>query len=138
MKGITMFTPEEIEEMRKADAEIDAEFDTPEMKRRLMLAENSHKSYMKHRAQRLAKNKAWQKANPEKVRGYQHKWQSANQEQIREHRKEYRQEHLESVRAREREKGRRRRERLKAEKEKAASQRTLENGASKNNIADLL
>ena len=52
------FTTDELEEIRKADAEIDAEFDSPELKRRLRKAEYNHEYYLKNREKKYIRNKA--------------------------------------------------------------------------------
>lgn len=70
------FTPEELEEMRRADAEIEEEFRRE--KREVMQA-----YYARNRARRLAQNKAWRDKNPEKVKASNQAWREKNRDRIK-------------------------------------------------------
>lgn len=70
------FTPEELEEMRRADAEIEEEF-------RREKRETMNAYYARNRARRLAQNKAWREKNPEKVKKSNQAWRKKNQERIK-------------------------------------------------------
>lgn len=67
------FTPEELEEMRRADAQIEEDFRRE--KREVMRA-----YYARNRERRLAQNKAWREANPEKVKKSNQVWREKNRE----------------------------------------------------------
>ena len=71
------FTPEELEEMRRADAQIEEDFRRE--KREVMQA-----YYARNRERRLAQNKAWREKNREKVREATRAWQKANPEKVKE------------------------------------------------------
>ena len=70
------FTPEELEEMRRADAQI--EDDLRREKREVMPA-----YYARNRARRLAQNKAWREKNPEKVKKSNRAWREKNRERLK-------------------------------------------------------
>ena len=67
------FTPEELEEMRRADAQIEEEFRRE--KREVMRA-----YYARNRERRLAQNKAWREKNREKVKKSNQAWREKNRE----------------------------------------------------------
>ena len=67
------FTPEELEEMRRADAQIEEDFRRE--KREVMQA-----YYARNRERRLRQNKAWREANPEKVKKSNRAWREKNRE----------------------------------------------------------
>lgn len=69
------FTPEELEEMRRADAEIEEEFRRE--KREVMQA-----YYARNRERRLAQNKAWRDKNREKVKKSNQAWREKNRDRI--------------------------------------------------------
>lgn len=69
------WTPEELEEMRRADAQIEEDFRWE--KREVMQA-----YYARNRERRLAQNKAWREANPEKVKKSNQAWREKNRERI--------------------------------------------------------
>jgi len=71
------FTPEELEEMRRADAQIEEDFRRE--KREVMQA-----YYARNRERLLAQNKAWREANPEKAREATRAWRKANLEKVKE------------------------------------------------------
>lgn len=127
-----MITPEEREEMRKADEEIDKEFDTPEMKRKLHLAEAQHRYYLAHREERLAQSEKWQKEHPDKVKEYGKRSRKNHHEERAKYARDYRLSNPDKERAR----AKRTYERKKRKKE-AASQPALENGAQENNTSTL-
>lgn len=95
-----MITPEEREEMRKADEEIDKEFDTPEMQRKLHLAEAQRRYYLAHREERLAQNKKWQKEHPEKVKEYGKRSRKKHHEERAKYARDYRLDNPDKERAR--------------------------------------
>ena len=103
------FTADELEEMRKADAEIDAEFDSPELKRKLHKAEYNHEYYLKNREKIYIYNKIYEKSHPEKrcewCRRYRHK----HPEKSRQCSKDYYYRNLEECRERARNYQRRKR-----------------------------
>ena len=94
------FTADELEEMRKADAEIDAEFDSPELKRRLRKAEYNHEYYLKNREKIHIRNKAYEKSHLEKRREHCRKYQHEHAEKYREYAKNYYYRNLEECRER--------------------------------------
>ena len=67
------FTPEELEEMRRADAQIEEDF-------RREKREGMQAYYARNRERRLAQNKAWREANPEKVKKSNRAWREKNRE----------------------------------------------------------
>ena len=67
------FTPEELEEMRRADAQIEEDFRRE--KREVMQA-----YYSRNRERRLAQNKAWREKNREKVKKSNQAWREKNRE----------------------------------------------------------
>ena len=70
------FTPEELEEMRRADAQIEEDFHRE--KRATMNA-----YYARNRERRLQQNKAWRDKNPEKVKASNRAWREKNQERLK-------------------------------------------------------
>lgn len=70
------FTPEELEEMRRADAEIEEDF-------RREKRETMNAYYARNRARRLAQNKAWRDKNPEKVKKSNQAWREKNRDRIK-------------------------------------------------------
>ena len=70
------FTPEELEEMRRADAQIEEDFRRE--KREVMQA-----YYSRNRERRLAQNKAWRDKNPEKVKKSNRAWREKNRERLK-------------------------------------------------------
>ena len=97
------FTPEELEEMRRADAQIEEEFRRE--KREVMQA-----YYARNRARRLAQNKAWREKNPEKVKKSNQAWREKNQERIKARDRAYYAENREKILARQKEQRRKRNE----------------------------
>lgn len=67
------WTPEELEEMRRADAQIEEDFRRE--KREVMQA-----YYARNRERRLAQNKAWREKNREKVKKSNQAWREKNRE----------------------------------------------------------
>ena len=70
------FTPEELEEMRRADAQIEEDF-----RREKRATMNAY--YARNRERRLAQNKAWRNKNPEKVKKSNQAWREKNQDRIK-------------------------------------------------------
>lgn len=70
------FTPEELEEMRRADAEIEEEF-------RREKRETMNAYYARNGARRLAQNKAWREKNPEKAKASNQAWREKNRERLK-------------------------------------------------------
>lgn len=70
------FTPEELEEMRRADAQIEEDFRRE--KREVMQA-----YYARNRQRRLAQNKAWREKNPEKVKASNQAWREKNRDRAK-------------------------------------------------------
>ena len=103
------FTADELEEIRKADAEIDAEFDSPELKRKLHEAEYNHEYYLKNYEKIRIRNKAYEKSHLEKRREHCRKYQHEHPEKYREYAKDYYYRNLEECRERARNYQRRKR-----------------------------
>lgn len=59
--------------------------------------EIARRSYEKHKAKRLAQNRAFQKANPGKVREYAHRWREKNKEKALAYGHQYRRDNPEKV-----------------------------------------
>ena len=70
------WTPEELEEMRRADAQIEEDF-----RREKRATMNAY--YARNRERRLAQNKAWRNKNPEKVKKSNQAWREKNQDRIK-------------------------------------------------------
>lgn len=70
------FTPEELEEMRRADAQIEEDF-------RREKRETMNAYYARNRERRLAQNKAWRDKNPEKVKKSNRAWREKNRERLK-------------------------------------------------------
>lgn len=79
------FTPEELEEMRRADAQIEEDFRRE--KREVMQA-----YYARNRERRLAQNKAWREKNREKVKKSNQAWREKNRERTLERQRRKRDE----------------------------------------------
>ena len=97
------FTPEELEEMRRADAEIEEEFRRE--KREVMQA-----YYARNRERRLAQNKAWREKNREKVKKSNQAWREKNRDRINARDRAYYAENREKILARQKEQRRKRNE----------------------------
>ena len=97
------FTPEELEEMRRADAEIEEEFRRE--KREVMQA-----YYARNRARRLAQNKAWRDKNREKVKKSNQAWREKNRERLKARDRAYYATNREKILARQKEQRRKRNE----------------------------
>lgn len=97
------FTPEELEEMRRADAEIEEEFRRE--KREVMQA-----YYARNRERRLAQNKAWRDKNREKVKKSNQAWREKNRDRIKARDRAYYAENREKILARQKEQRRKRNE----------------------------
>ena len=112
---MSLFTPEELEEMRRADEEIEREFRwTPEElaasyerdrgaaldrkdKKARRLAERQ-KAYREANREKAAEyQKAYYEANREKVAEYQKAYREANREKVAEYQKAYREANREKV-----------------------------------------
>lgn len=91
------FTPEELEEMRRADAEIEEEF-----RREKRATMNAY--YARNRERRLRQNKAWREKNPEKVKKSNRAWREKNQERIKARDRAYYARNREKILARQRRK----------------------------------
>ena len=107
------FTPEELEEMRRADAEIEEEFRRE--KREVMQA-----YYARNRARRLAQNKAWRDKNPEKVKKSNQAWREKNRDRINARDRAYYARNREKILERQKEQRRRKKDEKSAEDEKNA------------------
>lgn len=97
------FTPEELEEMRRADAEIEEEF-----RREKRATMNAY--YARNRARRLAQNKAWRDKNPEKVKVSNQAWREKNRERLKARDRAYYAENREKILSRQKEQRRKRNE----------------------------
>lgn len=97
------FTPEELEEMRRADAEIEEEFRRE--KREVMQA-----YYARNRERRLAQNKAWREKNREKVKKSNQAWREKNRDRINARDRAYYAENREKILVRQKEQRRKRNE----------------------------
>lgn len=99
-----MFTPEELEELRRFDEELDAEY--------VQTQEEIAASRKRKIAER---NAAYYKANKDKIAEYQAAYREANKDKFAEYQAAYREKHREELNAKARESMRRLRERRKAE-----------------------
>lgn len=97
------FTPEELEEMRRADAEIEEDFRRE--KREVMQA-----YYARNRARRLAQNKAWREKNREKVKKSNQAWRENNRDRINARDRAYYAENREKILERQKEQRRRKKD----------------------------
>lgn len=97
------FTPEELEEMRRADAEIEEEFRRE--KREVMQA-----YYARNRERRLAQNKAWREKNREKVKKSNQAWREKNRDRINARDRAYYAENREKILVRQKEQRRRKKD----------------------------
>ena len=94
MRGI--FTPEELEELRRADAEIDAAFDGMTTEERRDIAERDREArrktpievlkrkrayYRKNRERILERKKAYRKAHREEINAYERQWYAEHREE---------------------------------------------------------
>ena len=107
------FTPEELEEMRRADAEIEEDFRRE--KREVMQA-----YYARNRQRRLAQNKAWREKNPEKVKKSNQAWREKNRDRINARDRAYYARNREKILERQKEQRRRKKDEKSAEDEKNA------------------
>lgn len=97
------FTPEELEEMRRADAQIEEDFRRE--KREVMQA-----YYARNRERRLAQNKAWREKNREKVKKSNRAWREKNRERTLARDRAYYARNREKILARQKEQRRKRNE----------------------------
>lgn len=97
------FTPEELEEMRRADAEIEEDF-----RREKRATMNAY--YARNRERRLAQNKAWRGKNPEKVKASNRAWREKNRERLKARDRAYYARNREKILERQKEKRRKRNE----------------------------
>ena len=97
------FTPEELEEMRRADAQIEEEFRRE--KREVMQA-----YYARNRERRLAQNKAWREKNREKVKASNQAWREKNRDRIKARDRAYYARNREKILERQKEQRRKRNE----------------------------
>lgn len=97
------FTPEELEEMRRADAQIEEDFRRE--KREVMQA-----YYARNRERRLAQNKAWREKNPEKVKKSNRAWREKNRERTLDRDRAYYARNREKILERQKEQRRKRNE----------------------------
>lgn len=97
------FTPEELEEMRRADAQIEEDFRRE--KREVMQA-----YYARNRERRLAQNKAWREKNREKVKKSNQAWREKNRDRINARDRAYYAENREKILARQKEQRRRKKD----------------------------
>ena len=97
------FTPEELEEMRRADAQIEEEF-----RREKRATMNAY--YARNRERRLAQNKAWRNKNPEKVKKSNRAWREKNQDRIKARDRAYYARNRERILERQKEQRRKRNE----------------------------
>lgn len=91
------FSPEELEELRRADAEIDAEFEgltEEELRAARLLDSVALKESARNRAER---QRAYYAANREAVLERNRRWQLANQDKSRAIQKAYRERHREEL-----------------------------------------
>ena len=109
---MALFTQEELEELRRADAELDEEFiqsdaeiaESRERDRQLKLAS------MDNKARKIAENqRAYREANREKIAENQRAYREANREKIAENKRAYREANREKYNAYMREYQRKRR-----------------------------
>lgn len=112
------FTPEELEEMRRADAEIEEEFRRE--KREVMQA-----YYARNRQRRLAQNKAWRDKNPEKVKVSNQAWREKNRERLKARDRAYYARNREKILARQKEQRRKRNEKSAEDEKNAVVHGTL-------------
>ena len=105
------FTPEELEELRRADAEIDASFDglTQEEYRTSAKIEAGIRYDQKDRKgqERAAYQRAYYEANREEIAAYQRAYREANREERAAYQRAYREANREEIAAYQREKRRR-------------------------------
>lgn len=100
-----MFTPEELEELRRFDEELDAEY------------AQTQEDIVASRKRKIAeRNAAYYKANKDKIAEYQAAYYEANKDKIAEYQAAYKEKHREELNAKAREHMRKLRERRKAEK----------------------
>ena len=97
------FTPEELEEMRRADAEIEEDF-----RREKRATMNAY--YARNRERRLAQNKDWRDKNPEKVKKSNRAWREKNRERLKARDRAYYAENREKILERQKEQRRKRNE----------------------------
>lgn len=97
------FTPEELEEMRRADAQIEEDFRRE--KREVMQG-----YYARNRERRLAQNKAWREKNREKVKKSNQAWREKNRDRINARDRAYYAENREKILARQKEQRRRKKD----------------------------
>ena len=113
--GKPLFTPEELEELRRADAELDEEFvqtqeEINESRKRDRAVAFSRKD---DRERRYAENKrAYYEANREKIAEYHRAYREANREKIAENKRAYFKANREKWNAYQREYRRKRKERM--------------------------
>ena len=87
------FTPEELEEMEKADQEIEESFVLTNEEIAMAREYDKRAKYeaMTGDKQKVAaQHKAWYEANQEKIAAYQKAWHEANREKVAAQRKAYR------------------------------------------------
>ena len=114
-----MFTPEELEELRRFDEELDAEY-VPTQEEIVASRKRDRAAAvanMEPEKRKIAEYQAaYYEANKDKIAEYQAAYREANKDKIPERNAAYREKHREELSARARESMRRLRERRKAEK----------------------
>ena len=88
-----MFTPEELEELRRADAEIDENFrlTNEEIQESRKRDRESVLDRKDHRGKKIAAQQAaYREANKEKIADYQAAWKKENREKWNAYQREYR------------------------------------------------
>ena len=89
---MALFTPEELEEMRRADEEIEADFrlTNEEIRRSRELDKSAVFDHKDRRQKKIAENKrAYREANREKIAENQRAYYEANREKIAENKRAY-------------------------------------------------
>lgn len=100
------WTQEELEEMARADAEIEGTFHKSPEERAARKKAYRHEYYMKHRDKQLAYTHAWQKANPERLKQTCRNWQQRHRKELAKYSRDYYWAHRDEILARDRERRR--------------------------------
>ena len=123
------WTPEELEEMRRADAQIEEDFRRE--KREVMQA-----YYARNRERRLAQNKAWREKNPEKVKKSNQAWREKNRERTLARDRAYYARNREKILERKKEQRRKKKDEKSAEDEKNAVVHISDGGDAAGGVLD--
>ena len=137
MPRALLFTPEELEELRRADAEIEAEFRMTREEREAG-DERDRQSKMQNLFGRAAYQREYYEANRESIAAYHREYREANREAIAAYQREYRKANRKAISAKKREYYEANREALSAKKREILKNFRLGAGMSQQEFGRLV